>query len=232
MKVTLLIDGKTVRVEKETPLIEAARTLGISIPTLCYHRLLKPYGACRLCVVEVVRGDRTRLVTSCNYPSEEGIQVFTDTLGVRNSRRLTLELLLARCPNVPVLQDMARRIGVTASRFRIRGEQQCILCGLSVRVCDEVVSATAIGLGDRGIDREITTPFGDPTAACIGCGSCTCICPTGCIEMEKQGNAMALNMTGHTLMECSKGHQCSTCEIDDDFSQEIKKAFSVFRSGA
>ena len=230
MKVTLFIDSKMVRVEKETPLIDAARMLGIRIPTLCYHEALKPYGACRLCVVEVVRGTRSRLVTSCNYPAEEGIEVFTDTPEVRTSRRLTMELLLARCPDVPVLKEIARQIGVSSSRFKADRNEKCILCGLCVRVCDEVVGATAIGLGDRGIDRVVTTPFGDPAQTCIGCGSCTYLCPTGCIEMESHDSGMILKMTGHTLSECEKDGQCSGCDRDEEFLRRMKEAISAFRN--
>jgi bidirectional [NiFe] hydrogenase diaphorase subunit len=229
MKVTLFIDSKMVRVEKETPLIHVARMLGIRIPTLCYHEALKPYGACRLCVVEVVRGTHSRLVTSCNYPAQEGIEVFTDTPEVRTSRRLTMELLLARCPDVPVLKEIARQIGVSASRFKVQRDEKCILCGLCVRVCDEVVGATAIGLGDRGIDRVITTPFGDPAQTCIGCGSCTYLCPTGCIEMESHSSGMTLKMTGHTLSECQNDGQCSACATDEVFLRRMKEAISAFR---
>ncbi len=230
MKVTLLIDSKMVRVEKETPLIDAARMLGIRIPTLCYHEALKPYGACRLCVVEVVRGTRSRLVTSCNYPAEEGIEVFTDTPEVRTSRRLTMELLLARCPNVPMLRKIARQIGVSASRFKVQRDEKCILCGLCVRVCEEVVGASAIGLGDRGIDRMVTTPFGDLTQSCIGCGSCTYLCPTGCIEMVSHDSGMTLKMTGHTLSECRKDGQCSVCDTDKEFLRRMKEAIYAFKS--
>ena len=151
MKVTLTIDGRLTRVGQGTPLIEAARALGIFIPTLCYHRALKPYGACRLCVVEVIKGRRKRLVTSCNYPAENGIEVLADSPAVRASRRLTMELLLARCPDSRELTNLAKRLGVAKPRFRFAQAETCILCGLCVRACDEIVSANAISLADRGI---------------------------------------------------------------------------------
>lgn len=230
MKQTLLIDGKTIRVERGSAVIEAARELGISIPSLCHHDALKPYGACRLCVVEVKKGGRERLVTSCNYPCEEGLEVRTDTPAVRRSRRLTLELLIARCPDVPALREMGRRMGITAARFRLRGTEQCILCGLCVRVCEELVGSQAIGLGERGIEKKVTTPFNDATSVCVGCGSCTYICPTGCIEMIGDGTEMVLNMTGHTLEKCTNNYQCASCDINDRFFKEMKEAIAAFRS--
>jgi NADH dehydrogenase/NADH:ubiquinone oxidoreductase subunit G len=230
MKQTLFIDGKMVRVEKGAVVIEAARKLGISIPTLCHHQALKPYGACRLCVVEVKKGDRTRLVTSCNYPSEDGLEVRTDTPAVRRSRRLTMELLIARCPDVPALREMGRRMGISAARFRLQGNELCILCGLCVRVCDELVGAQAIGLGERGIEKKVTTPFDEPTSACVGCGSCTYICPTGCIEMVREGTEMALSMTGHALETCTNNYHCATCDINTTFVNKMKEAIAHFRS--
>ncbi|MEJ2717945.1 MAG: 2Fe-2S iron-sulfur cluster-binding protein [Deltaproteobacteria bacterium] len=229
MKQTLLIDGKMVRVEKGAAVIDAARKLGISIPTLCHHEALKPYGACRLCVVEVTKGGRTRLVTSCNYPSEEGLEVRTDTPAVRRSRRLTLEILIARCPDVPALQEMGRRMGISAARFRLQGSGQCILCGLCVRACDELVGAQAIALGERGIEKKVATPFNSPTTACIGCGSCTYICPTGCIEMMPEGTEMVLRTTGHTLEKCMNNYQCASCDVNNTFVHEMKKAIADFR---
>lgn len=230
MKVTLTIDGKIVRVGKGTSLIEAAATVGTSIPTLCHHRLLKPYGACRLCVVEVVKRGRRRLVTSCNYPAEDGLEVLCDTTEVRKSRRLTLELLLARCPEVPALSEMARRLGVTSSRFRFQRGDRCILCGLCVRVCDELVGARAIGLANRGIDREVAAPFHDVSETCIACGCCTYICPTGCIEMVPNGASMALRLSGHTLNECTNAYRCTSCAIDNDFRTALENAIAAFRN--
>lgn len=229
MRVTLTIDGKLTRVEKGTPLIEAARGVGISIPTLCYHRGLKPYGACRLCVVEVIKGQRRKLVTSCNYPSEDGIEVLSDSPDVRASRRLTMELLLARCPDAPVLVQIAKRLGVAKSRFKLKREEKCILCGLCVRACEEIVSANAISLADRGIAREVATPFEEPSTRCIGCGTCSYLCPTGCIEMVMNGDRAILWMSGHTLPECPNGVECSACEADRSFIMDMKKVMSGFR---
>lgn len=232
MRVTLTIDGKLTRAEKGAPLIQAARNLGITIPALCYHRALKPYGACRLCVVEVIRGGRKGLVTSCNYPSEEGIEVFTDTPDVRSSRRLTMELLLARCPDVPKLREMARRLGVFKSRFGFSRGDNCILCGLCVRACEEIVGANAISLADRGTAREVAAPFGEPSETCIGCGSCTYICPTGCIEMDMNGDCGILQMNGHNLMACPARGECAECEMDRSFLRDLRSAIAAFRAAS
>jgi len=97
-------------------IIEAAKKAGIVIPTLCHHEAVKPYGSCRLCMVEIVQNKQRRLVTSCNSPVDTGgLEVFTDTIRIRQIRRTIIELLLARCPEVPVLQSMARQIGVESS---------------------------------------------------------------------------------------------------------------------
>lgn len=230
MKATLTIDGKMLRVPAGTPVIEAARILGIEIPTLCHHRSLSPYGACRLCIVEVVQWGRRRLVTSCNFPCTDRLEVHTDSQAVRQSRRSTVELLLARCPDVPVLKEMARRLGVSPGKYRLVGDRKCILCALCVRVCSEIVCADAIALCDRGIDRLVSTPFGDDTSTCIGCGSCTYVCPTGCIEMVKRDGGMELVMDGHSLAECPHQQECATCEIDREFMSRAREVISAFRS--
>jgi bidirectional [NiFe] hydrogenase diaphorase subunit len=110
--VNLIIDGKNVTAKKDTMVLEAARSVGVDIPTLCAHEAVSRAGSCRLCVVEIKKGNRTRIVTSCLYPVEEGLIVSTKTERVLNVRRLVLELLLARCPRSEVLQNLARELGV------------------------------------------------------------------------------------------------------------------------
>lgn len=181
--VTLKIDGHEIQAERGTPIIKLAEQLGIKIPTLCHSDLAEPYGSCRVCSVELRRRKRKRLVTACNYPAQEGDEIFTDTEWVIENRRLILELLLARCPDVLIIQEMAKEYGVEETRFE-KIYQNCIVCGLCARICSEIVGANAIGWGGRGVNREISTPFQIDTGACIGCGACASICPTGHIKIE------------------------------------------------
>ncbi len=125
-----------------------------------------------------------RLVTSCNVPVDTGMEIFTDTDSVKQVRKDIVQLLLACCPEVPMIQKMARRMGIDTPKE----SKDCILCGLCMRFCEEVVGASAIGLSNRGTEREVTTPFKASSDTCIGCGSCTYICPTGCIEMVSDEN--------------------------------------------
>jgi heterodisulfide reductase subunit A len=182
-KVNLTIDGRSIDVEEGTYVLQAAEQLGIEIPTLCYYPLMVPYAACRICVVEA-RNARgwTKIVTACNYPVWEGLQIHTDTPRVHNARRVNLEMLLSRCKPVPVLQRLADKFGITEPRWGY-GTDSCIKCGLCVRICDEVVGAHALAFADRGIHREITTPFKLQSEDCILCGACARYCPTGHIKM-------------------------------------------------
>ncbi|TET39082.1 MAG: 4Fe-4S dicluster domain-containing protein [Dehalococcoidia bacterium] len=182
-KVTLTIDGKKVEAEEGMTVLEAAKSVAIEIPTLCYHEALSPYGACRLCTVEITTDGRSRLVTSCLYPVEEGLMVKTDTPQVIRARKMIVELMLSRCPNVPKIQELAREYGVEKPRFKVE-EELCILCGLCARMCEEVVGVSAINFTQRGFEREITTPFAEISEACIGCGACAKVCPTGAITLE------------------------------------------------
>jgi heterodisulfide reductase subunit A len=233
MKIQIIIDNKMVQVKKGIPVLNAARKAGIFIPTLCYHESLKPYGACRLCVVEVVHNKQRRLVTSCNLQAEEGMEVFTDTAPVKQARRNVVELLLARCSDVPVIQAMAKRMGIETSGLKKKENRDCILCGLCVRFCEEMVGSSAIGLSNRGTDREVTTPFKAPSETCIGCGSCTFICPTGCIEMRldkrtPRMHTMCIGKPSHA--PCPDNYSCGTCDVEKNFINEIKDVLAEFRS--
>jgi heterodisulfide reductase subunit A len=230
--VTLTIDGQIVQVEHETPIIEAAGKLGIHIPTLCHHEAIKPYAVCRLCVVEVIKNNWSKLVTSCNYPAEQGLEVITSSDRVKRSRKMALELLLARCPNVPVIRQMGEQMGIKTSRFKKLEDQRCILCGLCVRACDEIVGARAIGFVSRGVEREVNTPFHLASEVCIGCGACTYICPTGCIEMVDELDFSAvrhMNMGVLDLNICGQNYECGHCEIDQQFMEEMKRIIQSVR---
>jgi len=179
----LVLDGKEVTAEDGATVLEVARKNSITIPTLCYHPALEAYGACRLCTVEVVARGRTRLVTSCNYPAEEGIEVYTNSEAVIKARKTILELLLARCPNVELIQELAAQYGAEKPRFSLEDET-CILCGLCTRICQERMGVGAIGSMGRGIDQKVSTPFDEPSDVCRTCGACAFVCPTGAIKLE------------------------------------------------
>ena len=172
----LTINGLPVEVEDGTTLLEAARFLGFPIPTLCHLDGLTPYGACRLCLVEIGAGLRTRLVSSCTYPAEEGLRVRTASSRVVRARRMVLELLLASCPQSKAIQDLASAHGVNRQRFR-QEHEDCILCGLCVRMCEQQMAAKAIGFRGRGERRGIGTPFDAKSDACRLCGGCQYVCP-------------------------------------------------------
>lgn len=191
--VTLSIDGREVQAEEGATILEVARDNNIYIPALCYHEEVAPYGACRLCMVEIAADGREKLVASCLYPVEEGLRVKTNSERVKNNRRMIMELLLARCPNNKVIQDLARQVGVDKTPFKLE-DKQCILCGLCVRVCQEVVGVSAISLVKRGVDRQMATPFYEFSEACIGCGSCAYVCPTGAISLEDVGDTRIIDM--------------------------------------
>lgn len=170
------LNGLEVEVEEGTTLLEAAKFYGFPIPTLCYNEGLSPYGACRLCVVEIGEGPRAKLVSSCTYRAEEGLKVRTASERVLRARRMVIELLLASCPQSKIIQDIASAHDVRQQRFKQEYED-CILCGLCVRMCEQQMMAKAIGFRGRGERRSIGTPFDIKSEECRLCGGCIYICP-------------------------------------------------------
>jgi NADH dehydrogenase/NADH:ubiquinone oxidoreductase subunit G len=172
----IILNGVNVQVEDNWTILDAANFYGVNIPTLCHHEGLSPYGSCRLCTVEIGKGDRTKLVASCLHPVKEGLIVRTHTKRVVDARKMLVELLVARCPQSKVIQDIASAMGVDKVRFEPKNDD-CILCGLCIRMCEEQMDAKAIGFVGRGVDRKITTPFDIKSDKCRTCGACIFICP-------------------------------------------------------
>jgi len=181
--IDLNIDGQTVAAKEGITILEAAREVGISIPTLCYSNVLSPYGACRICLVEVMQGNRSELKTSCNTIVQEGMSVVTDSERVLKSRRIVVELMLSHCPDSEEILTLAGQLGIEKTRFP-RKEQSCILCGLCVRMCEERMGKSAISFAGRGINRVVVPPFDKKTDVCQTCGACVSVCPTGTLKLE------------------------------------------------
>ena len=228
--IALKIDGKPVKVEESSTILQAAQQLGIEIPTLCHHPALEPYTACRVCMVEVLRNGRSELVTSCNTVVQKGMAVRTRSARISAARKMNLHLLMARAPAVKVIQAMAAKYGIKKTRFPIEHpDEDCILCGLCVRVCESVVGVSAICFANRGADREVTTPFDLPSDVCIACGACTYICPTGSVQMEAETAERFRQRPGtqrecrYSLMGiipyalCANSFRCAQCEVDQRF---------------
>jgi bidirectional [NiFe] hydrogenase diaphorase subunit len=182
--VKIKIDGINFDAPEDYTILDAAKFLGIEIPTLCYHEGLSSWGGCRLCIVEIGKGDKTNLVTSCTYPVEEGLVVQTASERVVKTRKMILELLISQCPTSKVLQDLASKMGLNRVRFKPKWES-CIYCGLCVRMCNEQMMGKAIGFVNRGNKLQITTPFDAKSEDCRKCGACMYICPV--VTLRCQG---------------------------------------------
>ena len=201
------INGRPVLIEGERNVLEVIRKANVDLPTFCYHSQLSAYGACRLCLVDV---EGKGIVSSCSLAPEPGAKIRTHTPELREMRRITLELLLANhemnCPTCPKsadcqLQALARRLGVSAIRFKrthapkpvdvsspflTRDPGKCVLCGDCVRMCKEVQGIGAIDFAFRGAGVAVLPAFGKTLdqVECVGCGQCATVCPTAALMVR------------------------------------------------
>jgi len=180
-EIRLQIDGKEVKARQGMTILEAAQSAGISIPTLCHHEALEPYGGCRICIVEVDIRDWTKLVVACVYLVENDLVVRTRSEKIDRIRKSLLELLLAHAPDSPQLQDLAQEYGADKNRFE-KEASFCIHCGLCVRYCAEVKKKNAIGFIDRGIRKEISFIPEIASKECNNCMECFPLCPTSYLQ--------------------------------------------------
>jgi len=179
--INLTIDSKEIKVEEGMTIFEAARSAGINIPSLCYHEKLKPYTACRICIVEVETKDGTTLDTACSHPVEENLIIKTRSERIDRIRKMILELMMAHSPHSPELIELAREYGADANRFE-KESSFCILCGLCVRYCAEVKKANAVGFINRGLTREINFVPEIASKECWNCKECFPLCPTEALQ--------------------------------------------------
>ena len=180
--VRVVLDGLAVGVAPGSTILAAAATVGITIPTLCHYRGIAPAGACRVCVVELKTPAGGRLVPSCHYAITDPLEVDTTSQRVVRSRRLTIELLMSRCPGQPALEKLADRYEVRPGRFAPSGDD-CILCGLCTRVCQELMQVDALSTIGRGAEQRVAPPYDAASPVCISCGACAFVCPTGRIKL-------------------------------------------------
>jgi NADH dehydrogenase/NADH:ubiquinone oxidoreductase subunit G len=212
----LVIDGKTVVAKEGTFLLQAARDAGVEIPTLCEHPAVEPYGGCRLCLVDVTRPEWdgwSKMVVSCLFPVEDGIIVSTRSERVMETRKVVLDLLLARCPETPLVQELAAAHGIDRTSYVANPEPtDCILCGLCTRICDRL-GTSAISSANRGVGREIAPPFQEPPPDCIGCLACAEICPTGFIRYESSSMRRVIWNKDFRMLRCPT---CGRAHVTED----------------
>jgi bidirectional [NiFe] hydrogenase diaphorase subunit len=180
-EIIIQIDGKEVKAAEGMTILQAAQKADIFIPTLCHHEKLEPYGACRICTVEVEVGGWKSLVAACLYPVEKDLIVKTRSEKVDKIRKMILEFLLAHAPNSRPLLELAQEYGADKDRFE-KESSFCILCGLCVRYCAEVKKKNAVGFVECGARREIRFIPEIATKECLNCKECFELCPTSYLQ--------------------------------------------------
>ncbi|MCL5022921.1 MAG: NADH-quinone oxidoreductase subunit NuoG [Nitrospirae bacterium] len=243
--ITITIDGKKISFERPVTILDAARAAGIHIPTLCHHDILKPYGGCRLCLVEVEKVPK--LQTACSQYVSDGMVVRTETEKVVDARRAVLEFLLINhpldCPHCDKageceLQDLAAKYGPAMGRFAegkrrypenledpliVRNRERCILCLRCVRMCDDVQGASALSVTGRG-SKSYIEPFSGGAYDCEYCGNCLAVCPVGAITSRTHRHGFR-----PWLMEKEVETVCSYCGVGCSLVLQVRNN-SVVRS--
>lgn len=205
--VTLTIDGAVVRTFQGRPILDVAMEYGICIPHLCHIPSITAIGACRLCIVENIVDGRARITTSCTLEAREGMVIRSNTDRIRRLRRGIAELLVAQAPNSRAIQDIAVRCGVKEVRYPFRNDN-CVLCGRCVRVCEELWQARAIGFVGRGKQRRVEFPFGVRPSFCKKCNMCIDLCP------------MTITPCGGPMLE-GEEYLCGRCESQLSMAETI-----------
>lgn len=209
--VKIEIDGRHVEARTGEFLLAVARRAGIDIPAICHHESVDPAGNCRMCLVEITKASWegwSKLVTACLYPVEQDLIVRTHSEQVVQARTVLVDLWLARCPDSPYIQRLAAEYGVAETSYQPAAvpTDQCILCGLCIRVCEKL-GPTAISTVDRGGRKRVAGPFDGPPPDCIGCAACAEVCPTSCIKVEERDGVRTIWEKQFDMLKCAScGH--------------------------
>jgi len=239
--VNIKINGKEYKAEEGETILSVCNRVGIDIPALCYNEALEPYGACRLCMIEVVNGPAKKGMTmSCMLRAAEGLEIVTDTEKIKQHRNILFELYLAQAPNSIEIKEMAAKYGVTKTRFEEKIKpldplgNKCVLCGQCVRVCDEVMGSAAINFIGRGFNTRVNTPYLEENAACLGCKACAEVCPTGAIQFEDIEDTRVMKSWSNTKVKMKKCKSCGKyfvpepmldftySKLDPEIKEELK----------
>ena len=218
--ITLTINGAPVQVPEHISVLDACIEYGICVPHLCHVKGILPAGACRLCIVEVVKGDRTKVTASCTLEAKDGMKVLTHTERLMKARKVIAELLVAEAPNSRAIQDMAVKCGVREVRMPFRHEQ-CIQCGRCVRVCDDMWQSKSLGFVGRARDRKVDLPFHTRPDECHRCWTCTDIClmtvPPCEGPMEKGKEYLCGRCESVLIMSENFPDGCVQCRLGEGF---------------
>ena len=201
----VVIDGKACEAEHGEYILAVAKRNGIDIPTLCNSDALPGMGSCRLCVVELIERNKTKVVASCIYPITREVEIRTDSQRIIGIRKSIMKLLLSHVPGNEYLNSISEQCGLRPSKPLELPEKvdDCILCGLCVKACEEL-GANAISTVGRGTNKKISTPYDEPSAVCVGCGSCAAVCPTGAIGIKEENGTRTIWGKTFELVKCER----------------------------
>jgi bidirectional [NiFe] hydrogenase diaphorase subunit len=228
--IQVTVNGKTIEVPYDTQLLQACREAGADVPTMCHNENLPAYGVCRICSVEINEGRRWTVVPSCVYTVRKNVEVKTDTEKLTKHRAMLLNLMLARCPEDKVVQELAAEYGVTAPHERFlqaaSGDSDCILCGLCVQTCQEIVGVAALGYEGRGANRRVVPAFDKENPVCVVCGACSYICPTQCIDFAEIGGKRIMKRW-HREVDMLVCDKCGKNWLPEPFEHVFKKRMGI-----